>query len=337
MLTRRLHPRCFPRRFALLAACWFALLGVALTATPVRAAFPTSRQEQAAWLGDVYAAGLREHYPQGLSEQSIAATRQAFVAGLENLLAQPLTARQVSELTPWVCQSSPLWESDPPLELELLDWRANLLQMIALYLARPPLQSPEGSKVMYQALGQLGDLFDGLRQALVAEFADLPEAGPAEQMAAAAVFSAASIVTEAARSPVSPFAKRLLTEDEVATLREQAREFASGARRDWVEFGYPHYQYRLQSGAAADPLSPPPGLGSIGGAVGQFEGVTRLLYYRPPEVLTTEQKAAVREYHHNLWQEQLAAQRAAESEMEAENLARWLDELAPQASAGGEQ
>ena len=199
-------PRLAARRAGLLAACWLALVGLALTATPARAAFPTSRQEQAAWLGDVYAAGLREHYPQGLSEQSVATTRQALVTGLENLLAQPLTARQLSELTAWVCQSSLLGGSDPPPDLELLDRRANLLQIIALYLARPPLQSPEGGELVRQALRQLGELFEGLRQALVAEFADLPEAGPAEQMAVRVVFSAASIVVEAARSPVSPVA-----------------------------------------------------------------------------------------------------------------------------------
>lgn len=306
MVTRRL-----PAEISLCAVLVVTLL--ATLAGPAWAAFPTTAQEQAAWLGDVHAAGLREHYPapeagqpQGLSDQSIATTRDALVAGIESLLKQPLTVEQLSELTAWVSRSTAM-SNYPPPDLELLSRRANLLQIIELYLARPPFHTQEAAELLYKILGQVSGLLDVLRQSLAGEYSDVPGA---DQMAAAAVFSAAAIIAEEARSPVSPFAKRLLTEEEVATLTQQAQQMASQARAQWAS----HHQQWLERTGPPDPLSCQHAASSMQSAAGDFEGAIRMLYYRARQVVTPEQQAAVWEYYHNLWLADLAAKAAEGSD-----------------------
>lgn len=299
IVTRHLRAG-FPVCGILVASLLFTLAG------PVWAGFPTTVQEQATWLGDVYAAGLREHYPEGLSEQSVASTRGALITGLETLLKQPLSVEQLSDLTAWVGRSTAMGTYPPP-DLELLRRRVNLLNIIELYLTRPSLSSDEGAELMGRILRQLGGLFDELRQALSTEFSDVPGAA---EMAAGAVFWQAAIVAEEARSAVSPSAKRLLTDEEVANLRQQAQSLAAEARAAWAC----QQQRVLEVTGAADALAYQHAGSAMLAPAARFASGIQALYYRAPQVLTADEERAVWEYYHNLFLEDAAAQAAEGSE-----------------------
>lgn len=299
IVTRQLRVE-LPLCGILVASLLFTLAG------PLWVGFPTTVQEQATWLGDVCAAGLREHYPEGMSEQSVASARGALVSGLESLLKQPLSVEQLSELTAWVGRSTAMGTYPPP-DLELLSRRVNLLKITELYLTRASLSSDEGAELMGKILRQLGGLFDGLRQALVSEFSDVPGAA---EMAAGAVFWQAAVLAEEARSAVSPSAKRLLTEEEVANLRQQAQQLAAEARATWAS----QQQRVLEVTGAPDALAYQHAGSAMLAPAARFASGIQALYYRAPQVLTAEEERAVWECYHNLFVADVAAQAAAGSE-----------------------
>ncbi len=277
-------PAELPRCVFIVVAAAVALMGSAWAAVPLTA------DQQAEWLGDVYAAGLQYHYGAGLSEQSVATTRDELLAGIKGTLAQPLDLQQLCDLTPWVFRRTAMGQYPPP-DLELLQRRANMLNVIGLYLARPQLGEQEEGEQVERVIAQVGAVFGILESALVEQFRDVPDA---EVLAAGETLMESSRLVEQARSPVSPYAKRLLSDAEMGQLKQDAKALASEARGDWVQY---QTEYEEVADGLPDTLVVTRVRGYMSGAAIQLQSEIASLYYVAPKVLTPEQQASVDEYY----------------------------------------
>jgi len=157
-------------------------------AVPASPDVPRTLEDQANWLGDVYAASLSEHYPEGLSPDLVTRSRDALVAGLLDTLDKPLTSQQVVELTGFVFRWGVTYPYElAPHELELYEHRHIMLLHVERYIERPCLaHGNETAEARIAILSPIAIVFDKLRQELAREFSDLPGG---DTMAAAAVFN----------------------------------------------------------------------------------------------------------------------------------------------------
>jgi len=250
------------------------------------AAMPTTVEEQTNWLGDLYAVGLEANWGHALSQESIAASRAELVAGLRDLLKQPLTGRQFFEVSKWTLEAGAVPSDVPPPELFVSLRVRNTVHTVGLYLSRPPLTDEQREGVLSQA----GTIYDSLRQPLVRQFPEVPDV---ETMVAGQLYKEFAWVASDGRCSLCPSMKRSYTDEEMAELRQSAAELAVRAREDWEESRAlwwstemdPSEQERMVLRSAQS---------AIGMAATLFQGKMRAMQYTPPQLLTPEEQAALR-------------------------------------------
>jgi hypothetical protein len=276
-------------------------------AVPGSAALPAAAGDQAEWFGDVYAAGLDYQYGDGLSQESIAMSRAELVTGFRELLTQPLDSQQFCDVTEWVCGATSMGQPDvPPPDLRLHQRAQTILYTVGLYLARPAESDQEEGERWDGILSQVGVLLDVLRQRLVQEFSDFPDA---EQMAAGAVYSGAGSVPTLVRSPICPLLRRTFTDEEMASLTQYATELAPDARADWD--AYQAHLAELEPDFE-DPLALHRARSAMLGAASQFENRMRVTQYTAPQFLSAEEQEALRAAYRAMSGAEQAARQAQE-------------------------
>ena len=282
-----------------------AVLSFLTLTLPASAALPATVGEQAEWLGDVYAAGLDYHYGDGLSQESIAVSRAEFAAGFRELLKQPLDSQQFCDVTEWVCGGTSMGQPDlPPPDLRLHQQAQTILYTVGLYLPRPAESDQEEGERWDAILSQVGVLLDVLRQGLVQQFSDFPDAG---SMAAGAVYSGAGSLPTLVRSPICPLLRRTFSDEEMASLTQYATELAPDARASWDA-----YQAHLAEAEPGfeDPLALHRARSAMLGAASQFENRMRVTQYTAPQFLSAEEQAALTAAYRAMSEAKWAVQQA---------------------------
>ena len=260
------------------------LLLACLVAMPALGVVPVTANDQAEWLGDVYATGLQELYGASIAPAA-AIGRTELVGGLRQALQRPLTTRELTDFQAVLFDDGgPLvgWDL-PPVEMGLRRDACSVSAWLRDYLARP-LLTDEQDTALDRQLAELAEaLRVGLTAELSGEFADKPaeEAAVAEDVST--LFSRR--VTQLALIHMGPYFKRPFSPEEMASLRTAVSQVPAEARRLW-ERAKP----MLAGPDSLQTLTPRDLLVATGRPVVSFTNATMGMQYAAPSLLSPEEE-----------------------------------------------
>ena len=219
---------------AVIAALALAGLMIQPGSTGGDAALPRTVSDQAAWLGDYWAASVLECQEGSAVTQAALVSRDDLAAALRAELRAPLTGRQLLDIQVLLAAGAE-WPVDSAApEADLRNRVARVLEFTSDYLAAEPLTRAER-----RAIGrQLAGLIDYFHRLLAQELTPAPAdaEGSARLIAGDVYVLLTERVAQGSALAASPWYKRPLTEAEMAHMEERARYWAAAAGSEWRDF-----------------------------------------------------------------------------------------------------